>query len=59
MSWLVIKFENVQRGLWLNEIWMALAHQVALRLKEFGISGRWERRVPISARPSNNASFVF
>ena len=49
MSWLVIKFQYGQGGLWLNESWTALARQVALRLKEFGISDQWEQRVPVSA----------
>ena len=48
-SWLVINLQNGQGGLWLNEIWTALARWVALRLKEFGISVQWEWKVPISA----------
>ena len=33
----MINLKNGQGGLWLNEIWTALAHRVVLRLKEFGI----------------------
>ena len=43
MSWLVINFKYGKGGLWLNEIWTALARWVPLRLKEFGISVRCEQ----------------